>query len=50
MLALQRDVNDRPIHVVWAIPARQAGPAVLVTAYRPDPAAWDAGFEKRKTT
>jgi hypothetical protein len=50
VLALQRDANDRPIHVVWAIPARQPGPAVLVTAYRPDPALWDEGFEKRKTT
>jgi hypothetical protein len=50
VLTLQRDANDRPIHVVWAISAGQAGPAVLVPAYRPDPALWDEGFERRKTT
>jgi hypothetical protein len=50
VLTLQRDANDRPIHVVWAIPADEVGPAVLVTAYRPDPALWDEHFERRKTT
>jgi hypothetical protein len=49
VLALQRDANGRPIHAVWAIPAGETGPAVLVTAYRPDPALWDEEFEKRKT-
>jgi len=50
VLTLQRDANDRPIHVVWALPAGGTGPAALVTAYRPDPARWDRWFERRKTT
>jgi Domain of unknown function (DUF4258) len=50
VLTLQRDENGRPIHVVWAIPAGEVGPAVLVTAYRPDPALWDDEFERRKST
>src|SRR5579862_3663462 len=50
VLTLQRDAGDRPIHVVWAIPAGQRGPAVLVTAYRPDPALWDEQFRRRKRT
>jgi hypothetical protein len=36
VLALQHDADGRPIHVVWAIPAGDSRPAVLVTAYRPD--------------
>jgi hypothetical protein len=50
VLTLQRDANGRPIHAVWAIPAGERRPAVLVTAYRPDPALWDKAFEKRKAT
>jgi hypothetical protein len=50
VLTLQRDATGRPIHVVWAIPAEEVGPAVLVTAYRPDAALWDEEFETRKTT
>jgi hypothetical protein len=50
VLTLQRDASGRPIHVVWAIPAGEIGPAVLVTAYRPDPALWNEEFERRKTT
>jgi hypothetical protein len=48
VLALQHDAIGRAIHVVWAIPAGERGPAVLVTAYRPDPARWDSEFRKRK--
>jgi hypothetical protein len=47
VLALQRDENDRPIHVIWAIPAGQRRPAVLVTAYRPDSALWGSDFNNR---
>ena len=46
-LVLQRDRSGRPIHVVWGIPRGQAGPAVLVTAYRPDPARWSDDFLRR---
>jgi len=47
VLALQHDGNGRAIHVVWGIPAGQRSPAVLVTAYRPDPAFWESDFKRR---
>ncbi len=47
VLALQYDSGGRPIHVVWAIPAGQRRPAVMVTAYRPDPAIWNGDFKQR---
>jgi hypothetical protein len=34
----------RAIHVVWGIPKGFESPAVLVTAYRSDPARWDERF------
>ena len=49
VLALQHDGNGRPIHVLWGIPAGRRRPAVLVTAYRPDPYLWDSDFKKRST-
>jgi hypothetical protein len=48
VLVLQRDHEDRPIHVVWGIPKDRSGPAVLVTAYRPDPAQWSEDFSERR--
>ena len=50
VLTLQYDANGRPVHVVWAIPEGERRPAVLVTAYRPDPALWDGDFKQRKKT
>jgi hypothetical protein len=47
VLALQHDGDGRPIHVLWGIPAGRRNPAVLVTAYRPDPELWDGDFKKR---
>lgn len=47
-LVLQRDRSGRPIHVVWGIPRGQAAPAVLVTAYRPDPGRWTEDFLRRR--
>jgi len=47
VLALHYDPEGRAIHVVWAIPAGERRPAVLVTAYRPDPKLWDSEFRKR---
>lgn len=29
--------KKRPNHVVWGIPIGKSSPAVIVTAYRPDP-------------
>lgn len=48
VLVLQRDGEDRPIHVVWGIPRGHTAPAVLITAYRPDSAKWNADFKTRK--
>lgn len=47
-LVLQRDRSGRPVHVVWGIPRGQASPAVLVTAYRPDPTRWTEDFLGRR--
>jgi hypothetical protein len=48
VLTLQRDLGGRPIHVVWGIPAGRETPAVVVTAYRPDPARWDETWQRRR--
>ena len=47
-LALQRDGANRPIYVVWRIPAGKESPAVVVTAHRPDPARWDETWLRRR--
>lgn len=49
VLVLEHDKAGQPIHVVWGIPKGQSTPAVLVTAYRPDPAKWDESWLKRRT-
>jgi hypothetical protein len=49
VLVLQRDHQGNPIHVVWGIPKGASSPAVLVTAYRPDPNRWTDDFMRRKT-
>jgi hypothetical protein len=48
VLVLQQDQNGQPVHVVWGIPKGQPGPAVLITAYRPDDTRWDESFTRRK--
>jgi hypothetical protein len=48
VLVLQQDSAGLPLHVVWGIPKSAGGPAVLVTAYRPDPARWSADFKERR--
>lgn len=48
VLVLQFDSDDLPVHVVWGIPKGFASPAVLVTAYRPDPARWNSNFTERR--
>ena len=37
-----------PIHVVWGIPKGHSEPAVVVTAYRPDPEQWQDGFMRKR--
>lgn len=49
VLVLQKDTAKRPIHVVWGIRKDTQGPAVLVTAYRPNPQLWSSDFMKRRT-
>ena len=49
VLVLQRDFEQQPIHVVWGIPKDLSSPAVVVTAYRPNPAIWSEDFMRRKT-
>jgi hypothetical protein len=48
VLVLQMDREGKPVHVVWGIPKGESGPAVLVTAYRPNPAKWPGDFMRRK--
>jgi len=47
VLTLQKDSSNNPIHVVWGIPKGRSFPAVLVTAYRPDPQRWSEDFLRR---
>ena len=48
VLVLESDAQGKPVHVVWGIPKGHTTPAVLVTAYRPDPGAWGADFLRRR--
>ncbi|MCB9504295.1 MAG: DUF4258 domain-containing protein [Deferribacteres bacterium] len=47
VLVLQKDEQDRPIHVLWGIPRNSISPAVLITAYRPMPERWSDDFLRR---
>ena len=48
VLVLHKDREGKPVHVVWGIAKGTVSPAVLVTAYRPDPARWSEDFERRR--
>ena len=48
VLVLQLDHKGKPIHAVWSIPKGFDRPAVLVTAYRPDPARRDEQLMERR--
>jgi hypothetical protein len=48
VLIMLKDRDSNPIHVVWGIPSGSTSPAVLVTAYRPDPERWIDDFRRRK--
>ena len=48
VLVLQKDLDQQPIHVVWGIPKDLSSPAVVVTAYRPNPDLWSEDFTRRK--
>lgn len=49
VLVLQKDLAGKPIHAVWGIPKGHSSPAVLITAYRPDPKLWSKNFMERKS-
>lgn len=48
VLVLHTEPDGTPMHTVWDMPLESGGPAVLVSAYRPDPDRWTAGFTRRK--
>ena len=50
VLVLEMDESGNPIHVVWGIPKGSSTPAVLVTAYRPDPERWTDDFLRRRSS
>lgn len=47
VLVLQQDRSGNPIHIVWGISKGTTTPAVLVTAYRPEPDRWSDDFTRR---
>jgi uncharacterized protein (DUF4415 family) len=47
VLVLQTDDQGLPLHVVWGFEHNTTEPAVIVTAYRPDPRAWSSDFKRR---
>ena len=48
VLVLQMDRLGKPIHVVWGLRKDTTTPAVVITAYRPDPQLWTADFRSRR--
>jgi len=49
VLVLLHGSEGEAIHALWGIPRGKTGPAVLITAYRPDPEKWGAEFTRRRT-
>ena len=47
VLVLQVDSQNKPIHVLWGIPKGKTSPAVLITAYCPDPERWTDDYLRR---
>jgi hypothetical protein len=47
VLVLEIDPSGNPIHALWGIPKGKSSPAVLITAYRPDPDRWSDDFTRR---
>jgi hypothetical protein len=47
VLALQND-RQGPVHALWGLEKHTSRPAVLVTAYRPDPQFWKADNRSRR--
>jgi Domain of unknown function (DUF4258) len=49
VFVLQSESAGAPLHAVWGIPKGKREPAVLIPAYRPDPALWENGFMRRRS-
>jgi hypothetical protein len=47
VLLLQYDPRGA-VHTVWGMPKPHLKPAVLITAYRPDPKRWSPDFRQRR--
>ena len=47
VLLLQTERNG-PVHALWGVQAGTHRPAVLVTAYRPDPSRWHDDMRTRR--
>jgi hypothetical protein len=47
ILLLQHTADGKPVHALWGIPKSFDSPAILITAYRPDPARWTSDFLRR---
>ena len=47
VLVLQKEVDGTAIHCLWGISQSTEGPAVLITAYRPDPSHWSDDLTRR---
>jgi hypothetical protein len=49
VLVLQRNGRGEVIHVVWGIATGTESPAVVVTAYLPDPNRWSDDYLERRS-
>lgn len=47
VLVRQREADGTPIHCLWGIWQSTESPAVLITAYRPDPNQWSRDLTQR---
>jgi hypothetical protein len=47
VLVRRRDLQGNAVHAVCGIPRNEIAPAVLITAYRPDPERWADDFSRR---
>lgn len=47
-LVFHRTKDGRSVHAVWGLPSGHTNPAVLITAYVPDPKKWESGFKRRR--
>ena len=49
VLVLEADATGQALHVVWGIERGTTEPAVIITAYQPDPNEWSPDFRSRRS-